>query len=277
MAQEFAQDIEEYCQKFSEVFEDIYDDVKKYAKDRFNDADNLIDFLMVAMRTVAKHGELHGFDKKELVRDVVNQAIVDMTISDEDKDELRHKVAPYLDHTVEVMIAAAKGYLFLQKVKDELAEQAGDLKECCQGCCLRCKKQEPKIYTLSSVPTEGGVDDLGVIIYEKLRKMISTKHVTINNVISIVGIAMQLVQQYPTLQGAQKKQIVKNVIYRLIDEIPMSEIDKMAVKAFLNSTLDKTIDYIISIANGEIDLLGEIEKVVDKCSVLCAKCKCKCC
>jgi hypothetical protein len=280
---EFAEDIEEYCQKFAEVFEDVYEEVSEFAKDKFDDASNLVDFLMEAMKAVGKHGELHGFDKKELVNDVVHKVIDDMTISFEEKDELRHKVAPHIGNIVEVMVAAAKGQLFLKKVGDKLEDYGDDVADSCQKCCAGCgsgckpkpqpQSVAPRSNVAKDVPIESGaVDDLGVIIYEKLRKMISTKHVTLANIISVVGIIMQLVQQYPTLLGEQKKQIVKNVIYRVIAEFPMTETDRLALKGFLDGTLDKTIDYIIAVANGEIDIIGQVIDAVDKISESCARC-----
>lgn len=280
---EFAVDIEEYCQKFAEVFEDVYQEVSEFAKDKFDDASNLVDFLVEAMKAVAKHGELHGFDKKELVNDVVCKVIDDMTIPFEDKEELRHKVLPHLSGVIEMMIAAAKGHLFLKKVGDKMEDYGDDVayscKKCCTGCCAGCKpKPQPKSVIPRSnvakdVPIESGaVDDLGVIIYDKLRKMITTKHVTVSNIITVVGIIMQLVQQYPTLLGAQKKQIVKNVIYRVVAEFPMAETDRLALKVFLDGALDRSIDYIIAIANGEIDLIGQVVDAVDKISESCARC-----
>lgn len=272
--EEFAQNIEEYCQKFGEVFEDVYQEVTTELKDKLNDSKAIVDFLVAAMKAVSKHGELHGFDKKEMVRDVVDKVIDDMTIDEKEKDELKHNVSPYLDHTVEVLIAASKGHLFLKKVKDEIIESASDVYENTTGCgCFKNNNKKINKNTTRNVPIESGaVDDLGVIIYEKLRKMITTKHVTLNNIISIVGIVMQLIQQYPTLTGPQKKQIVKNVIYRLIKEIPISDADRLAVQGFLDGTLDKTIDYIIAVANGEIDLIGQVVEIVDNISEKCSGC-----
>ncbi len=276
---EFAQDIEEYCQKFSEVFEDVYEKVSKFAKDKLHDANNIMDFLIEAMKAVSMYSKLHGFDKKELVNDVIIKVIDDMTISSEEKEELRHKVAPYIGNIVEVLVAAAKGHLFLEKIEDKLEEYGNDVAESCNKCIIKCcitcrhKPKTTHFNVVKEVPIENGaVEDLGVIIYDKLCAMISTKQVTLSNIISIVGIVMQLVQQYPALLGEQKKRIVKNIIYRLIGEFPMAEADRLALKGFLDGTLDKSIDYIIKVFNGEIDIVGQVVEYAEKISDSCQKC-----
>lgn len=275
MSQEqFAQNIEEYCQKFGEVFQDVYDEVKRAVNDKLHDTSCVVDFLIAAMVAVTKYSELHGLDKKELVHDVVYKVVDDMTIDEEEKTQLKNQIAPYLGPTIEILICAAKSRLFLEKFDDVEGDAEDVYNGCYKGCLPKAKSKAKSVKRKGkSVPIESGaIEDLGVIIYDKLRGMIANKHIDISNIMTIVAFTMQLVQQYPTLEGIQKKLIVKKVIYRLINEIPLSEGDRAAILILLNGTIDKTIDYIIAIANGEIDLIGQLVEVVGKISTSCAGC-----
>lgn len=268
--QSLADNIQDYVEEYTKIFQNVYNNVLLFAKDKLDKADNVVDFLMLAMTAVNEHGRLHGFEKKEIVKDVVAKLVETMTIDDEQKDELRRVVTPHLDETIDFMIAAAKGYLFLEKVGDKVEEGF-------QKCCLPCKRKsrrrggarQPKTFEL---PPHRSITGLADIIYDKVRGMITSKSVSISNIVSIVTIVMQFVQQYPALAGGEKKQIVKHVIYRLIDEIPINPLDREGIKAFLNTTLDKTIDYVISVARGDIDLIGKISDVIDKCGTSCGGC-----
>lgn len=293
MTNKFAQDIEEYLHKYALVFENVYNKVRKAAQDKLNDMNNIMEFLITAMYIVSQHPELHGCDKKELVRDVIAKVIDDMSITDEDKAHLKH-IFPFLDHIVDVLIAAAKGRLFLAKVGHEIEEYVEDTTECVGGCVGGCFKKTfgkckgkcqdkctKKAKTVArpkfkDIPIEAGaIDDMGVLIYDKLKSMITTKQINMNNIMTIVGIVMQLVQQYPALTGEQKKQIVKNVVYKLVNDLPLSDSDRLSLLGLLNATLDKTIDYIIAVASGQIDIIGQIvdtaEKISNGCSRLCTK------
>ena len=264
------ENIEEYCADYSVKLQQLYDDVLVFAKTKLEDGDNIIDFLIEAMKKVCTFTEIHGYEKKELVLDVVRKVIDIMTIKDDEKDRLRKNVAPFLDHIVDLMIASAKGYLFLEKVSDKAEEYADDIAK--SGCCGPFKpKKKLNNKKLKQLPTERGVNGLVDLVYDKIKSMISNRKVTVSNIVTIVTLCMQIVQQYPSLEGAEKKEVVKQVVYRIVEETNLSEEDKLSLKVFLDATLDKTIDFVIKVANGEIDIIGKVEEIVTRCTAMCNK------
>lgn len=278
-----ADDIQEYCEEYNELFTELYNKLLARVKDRLDDANHFITFVGEAICLLSEEAvALHGYQKKELVIDLVKGVVNNMTISDEDKDGLRNFVFPTLDNTVDLFIAAAKGYLFFKKVEDAIDNGCT---KCTARCgpnrCKGCKKQQSTAKARSKaavsrdliVPLdEEGVVDvtaLSNVVYDKLRGMITHKTVTVANIIGIVTMVMQLVQQFAGVEGSDKKKIVVNVISRLVKEIPMSPEDKMAVEAIVATTLDKTIDFVMAVANGDIDLLGIVEDHVARCKIMC--------
>jgi hypothetical protein len=247
-------------------------------KDKLNDAKNFSDFVVEAIVLLKEEAHtLHGPDKKEMAIDLVKSVVENMEISDEDKAELKAKVFPTLGNTVDVLIAAAKGYLFLQKVEDAVCAKC--TAKCGGGKCSGCKKADTNAKsfrsgeaTLESPQTAEGVVDVTALsntVYDELRAMITHKQVTPEGIIGIATLAMQLVQQFAGVSGADKKKIVINVVTKLIDEIPMGDGPKAALKMVLNTTLDKTIDLIIGVASGEIDLIGTVKDGVAQCKTMC--------
>jgi hypothetical protein len=275
-----AEDIQKYCQEYNELFTDLFNKLLVRVKDKTDDVHNFIVFVSEAIKLLSDEAvELHGYQKKEMVIDLVKGVVETMPIDDEDKEKLKCFVFPSLDNTIDLFIAAAKGYLFLQKVEDKIEEGCAKCQaRCGGGQCIGCRKashQEKKkgVNTSLAAPRDGEgavlVENLTTVVYDRLRGMITHKQVTVSNIVAIVTLAMQLVQQYVTLTGQQKKYIVIHVINKLVAEIPMSDDDRLAVQALVSTTLDKTIDYVISVATGEVDLLGQIEETVGRCKAMC--------
>ena len=271
-----ANDIKTYVSQYNALFSDIYNKLLVKLQDRTDNISNFIVFVAESIKIISEEAaSLHGYQKKELAIDLVKSVVESMPIDEEDKNVLRNFVYPSLDNTVDLFIAAGKGYLFLKKVEEEIeAECAKCQTKCSNIKCAGCRHNKAiRRSILLDVPRTGeGVvylEQLTDVVYSNLRDMLSKKQVTVNNIIGIVTLAMQLVQQYGTLNGVEKKQVVVNAITRVVDEIPMNESDRIAVKAVVATTLSKTIDYVIAIANGEIDLFGQIEEGVARCKVMC--------
>lgn len=274
--------IKEYFQEYNELFTELYNKLVVRVKDKLGDAKNFSDFVIEAIVLLKEEAHtLHGPDKKDLAIDLVESVVDSMTISDEDKAELKAKVFPTLGNTIDLFIAAAKGYMFLQKIDDAVDDACAKCtSKCGGGKCSGCKKADANAKSLSRTgeatleapqSAEGGVDvtALSNVVYDELRGMITHKQIGVANIISIVTLAMQLVQQFAGVPGADKKAIVINVINRVVAEIPMSDADKAAVQAIVSTTLDKTIDFVVAVANGEIDLLGIVEDHVARCKAMC--------
>lgn len=274
-----AHDIQQYCEEYNQLFTELYNRLVANLKDKLDDTKNFTSFIVAAMQLLTSEAvALHGYQKKELVIDLVKGVVDNMTISEEDKTTLKNFVFPTLDNTIDLFVAAAKGYLFFKKVGDKVEEGCNKCFAKCAGKCSGCKKTEaPKAQKAPErnlvVPRteEGAVDVTGLsnVVYDKLRGLITHKQITIANIVGIVTLAMQLVQQFAGVEGADKKKIVINVITRLVHEFPMSEADKAAVEAIVATTLDKTIDFVVAVANGDIDLLGIVEDHVARCKAMC--------
>jgi hypothetical protein len=203
-----------------------------------------------------------------------------MTISEEDRTQLKASIYPTLGSTIDLFIAVAKGYLFLQKIDDKIDAECAKCHAKCGGSkCGGCQKN--KVITLRSgealleaPQTPDGAIDVTFLsnqVYDELRGMITHKQVTPESIIGIVALAMQLVQQFAGVAGADKKKIVMNVITKLINEIPMEDGLRSTLQMILSTTVDKTIDLIIGVASGEIDLIKIVQDGVAKCKLMCKK------
>jgi hypothetical protein len=272
-----AQDIQEYFDEYNKLFTELHNKLVSRIKDKLDHADNFIEFVGTAIQLLSEEAvSLHGFQKKELVIDLVKGVVEAMDVTEEEKEKIRKSVFPTLDNTVDLFIAAAKGYMFLRKAEQHIEDACSRCQARCIGKCSGCRHKTNKVKTAEEVleaprNEEGGVDITGLsnVVYDKLRSLITHKQVTISSIIGIVTLAMQLVQQFAGVSGEDKKKIVISVINRLIEEFPMSDEDRLAIKAVVATTLDKTIDFVIAIANGEIDLLGVIEDTVARCKLMC--------
>lgn len=273
-----AQDIQEYFEQYNELFTELLNKLVAKLKTKTDDACNFVVFVAEAVKIISEEAMmLHGYQKKEMVIDLVKSVVETMDIDEVEKTKLRNFIFPSIDNTIDLFIAAAKGYLFLQKVEQDIDEGCAKCQASCSGGgCGGCKKTKNKakkpVKTLHVLRDgEGGVylEGLVDVVYGKLHTMITNKTITVSNVIAIVTLTMQLVQQYASLTGQEKKYIVIHVVTKLVNEIPMNEDDRFAVQAIVNTTLDKTIDYVVAVANGEIDLLGQIEETVGRCKAMC--------
>lgn len=272
-------DIQEFCGTYKELFTKIHNRLLENVKDQLDQIQNYTNFVLITVQLLARERDnLHGFQKKEMVIDIVKGVVDNMTISDQEKQQIRDCIFPTLDNTVDLFIATAKGYLFLNKAKDYMTDSCIKCKKSCkEGGCFGCKRGkrhnkqfQPRVLE-PPIDGNGDVDitALSNIVYDQIRGVVTHKKITIANILSIVTLSMQLVQQFALVDGPNKKAIVLNVINRLMDELPVEETDKQAIKILIDTTLNKTIDLIIDIANGKVDLLGSIEDTVARCKLMC--------
>lgn len=278
-----AQDIKEYIAEYNQLFIELYNKMVVRVKHKLDDVQHICDFIVEALVLLKENADmLHGPEKKQLAIDLVTSIVDTMTISDEDKAQLKAHVFPTLGYTIDLLIAVAKGYLFLQKVEDKVEEECAKCSAKCGGFkCAGCKKNKSKKHsrglrdgepTVEAPQTPDGVTDVTALsnqVYDDLRGMITNKQITAESIIGIVTLAMQLVQQFAGVKGADKKKIVINVVTRLVNEIPLDAGAKAAIQMVLNTTLDKTIDLIIGVANGDIDLVATVQNGVASCKQMC--------
>lgn len=249
--------LDEYNQIFVEVYQQM--------SEKLSSIRDFVSIITNTMVLLNNQTQLHGYQKKEMVLDLAAKLIEDMNVSEEEKTVLRHYVFSTLGNTVDLFIATAKGYLMLKKAKENMD------KKCIGGKCFSKKMTTVKRdMVVESVIAPIDISQLTNDIYEQLKKIVQNKTINSSNIIQIATVAMQLIQQYMNIPGAQKKQIVMDVVSRLINEIQMNESDRDILRSIVSMTLDKTIDLVIGIANGDIDIL----KIIDDGIVFCKKTCC---
>jgi hypothetical protein len=251
-----------------EFFDRLFEGFKNAVSNIECNAENFMDFLVKAMELVERFAndvkkdmELHGLEKKELVEDILCKFFAELTDwaqeREEDYNKLMIELTIYMDKIIDILVSAAKGYLHF----NEYLVQA----KCCKPKSRRRKnKNETTPKDISEVTPL--VDQ----VYDDVRKSIVNKTFSATNFIVLVTIVMQVVEKLAELSGPEKKEIAIRVIKRLIMEIPMPENEKEAIAIIVETTLSKSIDYIIMAANGELDF-GKIKEQFKSIFGCCTK------
>jgi len=245
-----------------DIFVQVYEKVLAKCKDLIQDVENFGLIIAASIQEVKDScKELHGFEKKDLVEDIVIKIIETMPIEDEVKEKLEAMAAAVMGQYIDILFAAAKGYLMISAIKEEIAELQT---KCYAGCgrkkTKKIKKGVPKPKAIKATP-----EDAVNMIYDRIRETIVNKKVTLSNVMIIVSSAMKIMEEFTNLTGQEKKNIVIAAVKRAIGEIPMSDNDRIAAELMIDYVLNRMIDVIVGVATGEIDILGKIEVIADKC------------
>lgn len=240
-------------------FVQVYENVLAKCKDMIQDVENFGLIIATSIQVVKDScKELHGFEKKDLVEDVVIKIIDSMHIEDEVKEKLEAMAIAVMGQYIDILFATAKGYLIINAIKEEVAELQN---KCYSGCGGRKKTKKIKKGKAIKATPEDAVN----MIYDRIRESIVNKKVTLSNIMIIVSSAIKIIEEFTNLTGQEKKNIVITAIKRAIEEIPMSNNDRIAADLMIDSVLNRMIDVIIGVATGEIDILGKIEIIADKC------------
>lgn len=217
-------------------------------------AGNIIVFVTLAMEVANQYDEMQGFEKKELVVQLIKDLVMNVKMDQEDRKILQKYFAITLERTIDILISASTGKLGLGD-----GVGAGGSGSGCLPCfSVRSKKikgkkrKQLRRQALRSTT----VNELMDIIYQQTKKAIGSKKIGPANIIILVTITMQFVEQYPHLQGYEKKEVCLGVVEKLILEIPMSDDDRLLVQLLLKTTLSRTIDAIVFAANGALDFSG---------------------
>jgi hypothetical protein len=274
-----AQDVQQYFHEYNEMFRELYAKLRDAVKEDMNEASSFVTFVKEAMMLVGVDAkELHGVQKKELTIDLVKKLVDDMTVDDDMKQSMKRFIVPMLSDMVDLSVTAYKGYLFL---KSEVMAEVSDACAKCQAMCVKSKKcnhivAAPKQKAKAKdVPAPVSADTVSADVmsvsnevYDKLKSMIHNKAIDMSNIMSIMSMCMQLLRQYSSLQGSDKKAVVMTVMNKLMDKIPMDDAMRATLKGVMDSVLSKGIDFIFALANGQINLKEEITKEVNTCKAM---------
>ena len=249
-------------------FDNLFENLLIKVKDVIGDATNTTTFVIEAMKIVRDNcKDLHGFEKKDLVMDLLYKIVERMPVEEEDRQHLLDNVVPSMENFIEMICNAAKGYLI---IKERVEEAAENQRACCTGLFRRLRPSEsnkPKgAAATKKIFLRATEEDAVNMIYDRIRESVVNKHITISNIFIIVSSTMKIVEEFGGFTGAQKKTLVITVIKKVIREIPnITDEDRMAIDLVVDTTVDKAIDYIVAAANGELEILKQVEAIVDKC------------
>lgn len=241
----------------NQVFDRVYAEFKELVKNLETTADNFMDFVVKAMEKVEEFAErtkdeivIHGIQKKEIVEDMLRKIFDDLQVVPEHLEKIKVDLEVWLSKTIDVIVSASKGQLGFQK----------KVKEKC-GCAPKANKNVRSDLIIGAPGSDSAdVEKISMQVYDIVRDSITNKSFNAQNFIVLVTIVMQVVERAQTLSGAEKKYVAVSVIKRLVMEIPFPEGDKEAIAVIVETTLSKTIDYIIAAARGELHV--DLQQVV---------------
>lgn len=242
-------------------FDALFEKLNSFFMQIEHTADNFVDVLVKAMEMVEEWSrglgeklKIHGLEKKELVEGLIEK-LADKFESGADVVQLHVKY--WMDKLIDILVTAAKGQLHFN--------------ETIKAGCGPCKKTNSKKVKAHATPKDvGEVDKVIEQVHNEVKNAIVNKQFTASNFIVLVTLVMQVVEKAPQLTGPEKKEVAVKVIKRLILEIPMPGADKEAIGIIVETTLSKTIDFIIAAANGEFDF-GKIVEQWKSCFPCCYK------
>lgn len=104
-------------------------------------------------------------------------------------------------------------------------------------------------------------------LYAKIRGMIANKEFNAGNWITLATMAMEMVETLPHLTGHEKRDLVVDLVTKLVAEIPMAENQRSIVQAILSTALPVLIDVIVDASLGvyAINLIEEAKKKCNGC------------
>ena len=109
-------------------------------------------------------------------------------------------------------------------------------------------------------------------IYEKVKGILSDRKITAGGMALLCIDCMQAAEAYGEMDGATKKQVVLEVIERVIDSRIAVESERDALKATVRTVLPGVIDMFVSLDKNKIKI--HLENAVGKCKSLFACCSC---
>jgi hypothetical protein len=112
-------------------------------------------------------------------------------------------------------------------------------------------------------------------LYAKIRGIIANKEFNAGNWISLVTLSMEMVETLPHLTGRQKRDLVVDLVTKLVGEIPMAENQRATVQAILGTALPAIIDVICDSSLG-VYAINLIDQAQEKChGCFASKCPAK--
>lgn len=114
-------------------------------------------------------------------------------------------------------------------------------------------------------PTNDPQPTIYDILLMQVKESIKSKKINQSTIISIIVIAMQLINKNNSITGYEKKQLVLQVIKEVINtQDSLDQTDKMSLNILVDTVGSNMIDNLIAASKGKLNL-----KKNNKCCIIC--------
>lgn len=217
--------------------QDIYNEMVQFLKIKLQKPFNAAKIVMLiahGIKFLAEVKTLTGPEKKDLVLHALRQCVLESTyIGDSEKPEIIMVIDLLGSSLVDTLVEfALDAYTFMRKKVRK------------SWCCRKNRGQRSHDTSATrSLDATGSKERDMLKQYLKLKLQ---KPITAPKMIIIISAGVKYIQQYKDLSGAEKKNMVINVVRDVImesDLIPDNE--KQALIDAVNTYGDETIDYLV--------------------------------
>lgn len=218
-----------------EITDKLYHIVKDDLRGFDINVSNLIVLVTKVVEICERFKSIDGESRKTISVEVINKIVKD-DLKITDKTDLSY-IEMTVDNLIETIIQSSKGHLKLN---------------------LKAKKKNPH---LANTPPSQIIESL----IDKLKTIIKNNKYNpdtfLINIPVIIGMIMGIIEEYPNLNGVQKKNIIIQIMKRLIKEIipSLMKVDEEQTKKMdlaLNTIAD-TIDLLVLVGKNKIDINPE--------------------
>lgn len=108
-------------------------------------------------------------------------------------------------------------------------------------------------------------------LYEKVKVKIPNNQVTAGNIFDIIRIAMEEVEKFRELAGRSKKELVIRIIYEIVKDYVLDDVENESIKLLLDNFVDIIIDTFVDIDLGHLKINEDQKKVIRKLFPCCFK------
>jgi len=221
-------------------FKSLYNGVKQLVVGRQFNVQQFTVLVPLAMQLLADVKSLTGPEKKAMLIKVFRYLVEDLEFEDIDQERLaQHFVENDLEVLIDTAYSASKGKF---KFKDETLDENYD---------------SAKFN----------------MVYENIKKMIVNKQVDIKTIVILVPTIMVQVARFVNLTGLQKKDLVTQVVAKLVEEYKPKNDTMALVKLFVVKQLPTIIDIIYRAAKSKYVFKKIKESKVWKKIFLCGCCR----
>jgi len=109
-------------------------------------------------------------------------------------------------------------------------------------------------------------------VFEQAQEVVDKRGLSMRNIVFVVTHLMQVVEKMDGLTGPDKKELIINVVEKLLETTDLDDHLKDSLKDFVDTTLPSTIEVIVSASKNQLDL----NKVVKRGSKIMNMLKCQC-